>query len=127
MEPKRKRRVLIIDDEATFARLLQLNLEQTGSYTVRAESQPANALAVAKEFRPDIILCDVVMPDLDGGEVATQIKREAELHDTPIVFLTAVISREEVIEHGGMIAGNTYLAKPATTEEVIHCIERHAA
>lgn len=125
MGRKKKRRVLIIDDEVTLTRLLQLNLEQTGAYEVRAENQGARALVTAREFHPDVILCDVVMPDMGGGEVAAQIHADAALQDTPVIFLTAVVSKEETTARGGVIGGHPYLAKPASLEEVVSCIEQH--
>ena len=124
MSKKKQRRILIIDDEVTFTRLLQLNLEQLGAYTVRVENQGTQALAAAREFHPDMIFCDVIMPEIGGGEVAAQIHADAALAQTPIVFLTAVVSKQEASARGGMIGGHPYLAKPATVEEVVHCIEQ---
>src|SRR5438046_3344091 len=86
-----KKRVLIIDDEASFTRLLKLNLHHTGRYTAETVNDPAKALAVAREFSPDVILLDVMMPSMDGGEVATRIQASPKLKETPIVFLTAAI------------------------------------
>lgn len=63
------------------------------------------------------------MPDADGGEVAAQIKADRNLKDTPIVFLTAVVSKKEE----GLIGGRPFLAKPVGVKEVIDCIEKHLA
>src|SRR6185503_21291437 len=71
-----KKRVLIIDDEASFARMVKLNLEKSGEFEVRVENKPTYALAAAREFKPDLILLDVIMPAMDGGDVANQIKRD---------------------------------------------------
>ena len=92
--PERKR-ILIIDDEASFARMVKLNLEKTGAFEVRVESKPAYALPTARDFKPDLILLDVIMPTMDGGDVANQIKRDRNLKDTPIIFLTATVSQRE--------------------------------
>ena len=125
MSQARKRRILIIDDEAALARLLQLNLEQTGAYEVRTEERGAHGLAAARAFRPDLILCDLIMPDLGGGAVAAQIQADADLQETPVVFLTAVVSKQEAAAYGGVLDGHPCLAKPASLEEVVQCIERH--
>ena len=120
-----KKRVLIVDDEVSFTRLLALNLERSGHYDVRAESEGKQALAAARDFHPDVILLDVLMPDIPGGEVAAQFQADAQLRDIPIIFLTAVVSRQDVQEHGGVISGYPYVAKPTSIDELIACIEQH--
>ena len=120
-----KKRILIIDDEAGLTRLLKLNLEQTGAYEVRTENQGSHALAATREFRPDLILCDVIMPDMEGSDVATQLKADPGLAYIPFVFLTAVVSREEVEAQGGVIGGHPFIAKPVTVEKIVECIEQH--
>src|SRR2546423_5120830 len=57
-----KRRILVVDDETSITRLLKLNLEQTGSYEVREENLGARVLEAAREFKPDLVLLDVMMP-----------------------------------------------------------------
>ncbi len=115
-----KKRILLIDDEPSFTRMLKLNLEETGAYEVRAENRGSEGLAAARQFKPDLILLDVVMPDMSGGEVAYQIEADRNVKNTPIVFLTAAAKKKEE----GIIAGRTIIAKPVTVEEVIDCIER---
>jgi len=116
----RKKRILLIDDEPSFTRMLKLNLEETGAYEVRAENKGTQALAAARQFKPDLILLDVVMPDISGGDVASQIEADKIVKDIPIVFLTAAAKKEDE----GIIAGRDFIAKPVTVEEVIECIER---
>src|SRR4026207_408556 len=82
-----KKRILIIDDEVSFARMVKINLEKTGMFEVRVENRAAAALPAAREFRPDLVLLDVIMPTMDGGDVAKQIKRDRTLRGTPIIFL----------------------------------------
>jgi DNA-binding response OmpR family regulator len=121
-----KRRILLIDDEATFTFALKSYLEKTGRYEVRAENRAEKGLAAAKEFQPQFILLDVIMPDQDGGYVAEQLRQDERLRSVPVVFLTAVVSREETQSHaGGVIAGQQFLAKPVGGREVLAVIERH--
>jgi len=122
-----KKRILLVDDEPSFTRLIKLNLEQIGPYEVRVENDGKQAFAAAREFRPHLVLLDVIMPEIDGGEVAAQIRADPQLKDTPIVFLTAVVSRETVHAKGEMIGGNTFLAKPVTVLDVVASIEKHLA
>ena len=73
MEPKR---ILIIDDEPSMTRMIRLTLEMTKRYQVREENNAMHALATAREFKPDLILLDVIMPGVDGGELARRIKAD---------------------------------------------------
>jgi len=116
-----KRKILLIDDEPSFVRSLKLNLEETGDYDVRAENKATQALATAREFKPDLILLDVIMPDMAGGEVASQFETDAMLKHTPIVFLTAVVTKKEE----GIIGGRPFIAKPVHIETVIESIEEN--
>ena len=120
-----KKRILVVDDEPSITRLLKLNLEQTGDYEVAMENLPKAALAKAEAFRPDLILLDVMMPDLDGGYLAGKFQANPTTKDVPIVFLTAAITREEVRARGGLVGGLPFLAKPVNLHEVLACLERH--
>lgn len=122
---RRRSRILIIDDEAGSTRLLKLNLEQTGRYAVRTENVPGAALAVAIEFAPDLIFLDVIMPGLDGGELARILRGDSRLTSTPIVFLTAVATQTEIQKCGGAIGGMPFLAKPASLAQILACLEEH--
>ena len=91
----RKKRILLIDDEPSFTNVLKLNLEDTGAYEVRAESNGKRGLAVARDFKPDLIFLDIFMPHIGGGEVAFHIKNDRNTKDTPVVFLTAAVEKGE--------------------------------
>jgi CheY-like chemotaxis protein len=121
-EPKR---ILVVDDEPSVTRLLKLNLEQTGDYVVRTENSAINALTAAEAFRPDLVLLDVMMPDVDGGELASSFQEHALMRRVPIVFLTATVTREELRGRHGMVGGQPFLAKPVNLHEVLGCLERH--
>ena len=120
-----KKRIRVVDDECSITRLLKLNLEQTGDYEVATENVSRAALAAAEEFRPDLILADVMMPGLDGGALASQFQASSRLKGVPIVFLTAAVTREEVRARRGLVGGLPFLAKPVDLREVLTCLERH--
>jgi putative two-component system response regulator len=120
-----KRRILIVDDEPPTTRLLRLNLEQTNRYEVREENDSLRVIAAAHEFRPDLILMDVVMPNLDGGDVVSRLKADPRLKNIPVVFLTATVRKAEVDSFGGIIGGFPFLGKPVGAQELIACIEKH--
>ncbi len=68
-------------------------------------------------------MLDVAMPDVDGGEVAARILDDENLKNIPIVFLTAILKKEEAESTGSNIAGRTFLAKPVKLDDLITCIE----
>ena len=122
-----KKRLLLVDDEEGFTRLLKLNLEQTGSYEVRVENHGTKAVDAARDFRPDLILLDVVLPDLDGGQIAEKLREDPALRRIPIIYLTAIVSQSEVSEKSGLIGGRVFVAKPVSKEALIKVIERELA
>jgi len=121
-----KKRILLVDDEKSFTSLLKINLEDTGNYEVRVENWAEDAFAAAKEFKPDLVLLDIIMPRMPGGNVAAQIKADPELTDTPIVFFTAAVRKHQVEENEGIICDHPCIAKPASLEVVVEMIEKHA-
>jgi CheY-like chemotaxis protein len=120
-----KARILVIDDNASVTRSIRLNLEELSTYEVRPVNHARTAVQAARDFRPDLILLDVMMPEQDGGEVAAQIRKEPLLKDVPIVFLTAIVSKEETKGHEAHIGGQNYLAKPVDLVELTRVIEQH--
>jgi two-component system, OmpR family, response regulator len=120
-----KKRILIIDDEASFTRMVKLNLEKTGAFEVREENKATYAVAAAREFKPDLILLDVIMPAMDGGDVASHIQCDRYLKGTPIVFLTATVSVREAGPEGLNSGGALFLPKPVSLENLIKCINEN--
>jgi CheY-like chemotaxis protein len=117
------RRVLIVDNDRDSTHLVKVLLEKTGRYLVFEENDPTRAHLSTRNFRPDLILLDIVMPERDGGEIAAQIQADPELHNTPIIFVTALVTRAEA-KTGLHIDGHPFLAKPINIPELINAIER---
>src|SRR5688572_6969454 len=90
-----KKRILVVDDRASDTRLVKLYLERTNDYVVREENDAQAALAAAEEFEPHLILLDVIMPGMDGGELAACFQANPKLKAVPIVFLTAIVTKGE--------------------------------
>ena len=118
-----KKKILLVDDLVGMTHLLKRNLEATNRYIVRTENTGANAVAAAREFLPDLIILDIMMPDASGDEIAARIKEDKRLSHIPIVFLSAIIKKEEVQSTGGHVGGLTILAKPVKLDDLITCIE----
>jgi len=123
--PVVKKRILAVDDQPSNTRFLKLHLEGTDQYVVREENDPGAALSAAEHFHPDLILLDVMMPGIDGGELAASFKASAALKSVPIVFLTAVVTKQEVDAGKGQLGGNSFLAKPVVFADVMACLKHH--
>jgi len=121
----KKKKILIIDDEAAFTNIVKLTLEGKEDYEVCVENDSRQAIATARKFWPDIVILDVVMPELDGGEVHTQFLADPILKRIPIIFLTAIVRQKEVDERQGMIGGSFYIAKPVSADGLVSAIEEH--
>ncbi|MYY17674.1 MULTISPECIES: response regulator transcription factor [unclassified Streptomyces] len=108
-------RVLIVDDEASLAELLSMALRYEG-WEVRSAGDGAGALSTARDFRPDAVILDVMLPDMDGLTVLGRLRRE--LPDVPVLFLTARDAVEDRIA-GLTAGGDDYVTKPFSLEEVV--------
>lgn len=118
-------KILVVDDEVSFTNMVKLILERTGEFEVRVENKGTNTLSAAREFKPDLVLLDIVMPDISGSEAASQLKDAKDVKDIPIVFLTAVVTGEEVTSKRGLIGGQVFMAKPIGADELIDCIKKN--
>jgi two-component system, OmpR family, phosphate regulon response regulator PhoB len=116
--PKTMReRILLVDDEADIVELLEYNLRQAG-YTVVTARDGASALAEIRRQRPDLILLDLMLPDIAGTEVCRRLRRDAATSTIPVVMLTA---RNEEIDRvvGFEIGADDYISKPFSPRELI--------
>ena len=118
------KRVLIIDDEAEFTRLLRMNLEKVGGFAVRVENSSENAMETAREFSPDVILLDIVMPGLDGGDLCVRFQADPKLQKVPVIIVSALVSNDETSQDAVAVSGDQIIvAKPVSMEKMLHSIE----
>lgn len=108
-------KVLVVDDEPNIVELLTVSLKFQG-FEVRTAQSGADALSIAREFRPDAFILDVMMPGMDGFELLSRLR--AEGLDGPVLYLTAKDAVEHRI-HGLTIGADDYVTKPFSLEEVI--------
>jgi two-component system OmpR family response regulator len=108
-------RLLVVDDEANICALLATTLRLTG-YEVRVANSGYEALLLAAEFQPDLVVLDVMLPDLDGFEVAQRLRAAGKR--VPVLFLTARDAVEDRIS-GLAVGGDDYVTKPFSLEEVV--------
>ncbi len=114
-----KKKILLIDDETSFCALLKLNLESRGPFEVLTTSNPHAAGKLAKENQPDLILLDILMPEMDGMTVAAGLKGNKDTENIPVVFLTALADEEEVRNIKCQTGDKYILSKLGTNEELM--------
>ncbi|MGW0434322.1 response regulator transcription factor [Micromonospora sp. NPDC003197] len=118
VEPTRRAtRVLVVDDEPNICALLSATLRLI-DFDVRIAYGGHAALAAAAEFEPDLVVLDVMMPDLDGFEVARRLRAEPARQSVPVLFLTARDAVEDRIS-GLTVGADDYVTKPFSLEEVV--------
>jgi CheY-like chemotaxis protein len=118
-----KKRILVVDDEPSFTHLLKHTLEAEGYYDVEEENVATQATATARSFDPDLVVLDIMMPDLDGTEVAAHMKTDHVLRDVPVIFLTALVDDEDAPQGSCSSGGQTFLPKNVQVPRLIECIE----
>jgi len=89
-------KVLIVDDEADIRRIGELSLQSVGGWQVLLAESGAEGIDTARAHRPDLILMDMMMPEMDGLTTLKQLRKVPELESTPVVFMTAKVQREEI-------------------------------
>lgn len=119
------KRILVVDDEPDITRMIKLVLEQTGRYEVRTENLGRRAIEAAREFHPDLILLDVMMPGMLGSEIGTQLQADPELRAIKFIFLTALVTKDEAQRSAGEIGGHTFIAKPISADDLCTAVEHH--
>jgi CheY-like chemotaxis protein len=114
-------KILIVDDEPGFARVIALMLTLLDRYEVLTVVDPTQALEAVVKFKPDLVVLDWIIPKISGGDVAQQIRSDSRVCDTPILILSALVSKwEEPI----MIAGCPAIGKPLGLNELVEAIEK---
>lgn len=119
-----KKKILFVEDNEGITKVVTLVLESTNRYEVRVEHKGKEVINAAREFKPDLILMEDVLPDLDGTEVASLLMKERDLKDIPIIFLTTRLIPKDSAEDSRIIGGYTFLMKPANTDRLIECMEQ---
>jgi len=115
--PYMKKKILVVDDEKDIVDILKYNLERENEFEVLTASNGKEALAIA-EMSPDIIILDIMMPELNGFEVCKQLKNNPATSKIPVIFLTA--KENEIDEILGLeIGADDYISKPISPRKVL--------
>jgi len=100
-------------------------MRDTGLYEVRTENVGSRAIEAAREFRPDLILLDVMMPGMLDSSIGERLQSDPELHTIKFIFLTALVSKDETLRSAAQIGGQTFVAKPITADDLCLVVESH--
>ena len=117
-----KKKILIVDDEKDALFILEKELAGRG-YSVISADNGRDALDLAKSQYPDLIILDIWMPEMDGTEVAANLREDPTTKNIPVMFLTCLFSKSEERELGSVAASRVLIAKPYSIEELSAQIE----
>jgi DNA-binding response OmpR family regulator len=120
-----KKKILIVEDEESLLKLESILLTSKG-YDVRGVVNGQAALDAIAEELPDLVLLDIMLPEIDGFEVCRRIKNNPETKHLPVIMLTAKKSREDMA-HGEKVGADWYITKPFKSAMVIETIQRFLA
>lgn len=116
--------ILIVDDEPDVLKVLKKGLTGAGFHVLTADNG-RDALRIAHDRHPDIVILDVLMPDISGGSVGLTLQEDPETKDIPIIFLSCTFSDRGTHEKGPLFAGHIRLAKPYDMGELLEAVRLH--
>ncbi|RLC58550.1 MAG: response regulator [Candidatus Cloacimonadota bacterium] len=120
---KNKARILIVDDEPINIMIAERILQKNGYETISV-NHGNDALEILQTKPVDLILLDIMMPDINGFEVCGKLMQNGKTKDIPVIFLTAVTDKESIIK-GFEVGGKDYLTKPFNTTELVARVKTH--
>ena len=118
----KKKKVMVVDDEVDFLRMVKINLEYTDKYEVLTLSEPREVMSALHSFKPDILLLDILMPGLNGIEVCHKLNDDSIGSITPIIIVSALEKDEDKLRayKAGVV---DFVVKPVETDALISRIE----
>ena len=113
-----RRRILVVDDEERMVRFIRLNLEHDG-FQVSEAFNGKQAVQRLRDVNPDLILLDIIMPNMPGTQVAEELLNHKATKAIPIIFVTAIVKRGEVGPRDDKIGGRYFIFKPVKLDELV--------
>ncbi len=111
-----RRKLLLVDDDEAVIELLGVKLG--AEFELLSTGSPEQALALARDRRPDLVLCDIELPDMDGGDISAALFADPATRDIPLLFLTALVSPQDLAAKGNQLAGRAAVSKQSPIEEI---------
>jgi DNA-binding response OmpR family regulator len=118
--PANKRTIMVVDDNPDLVDILRITLESKG-FNVRCAYSGKDLFAGLEELKPDLIILDIMMPQMDGLKVLTRLRENSDTASIPVILLTAMVQQEDVIE-GYKMGADYYITKPFTSTQVLEGI-----
>ncbi len=113
-----KRKVLIVDDDVDLAEMIADQFERDGRFEIRKTDNGFDAGMLVKEFRPDIVVLDVMLPDINGKEVCQRVRSDAALDDVRIICISGMVEQDKVAELKAAGA-NDFMQKPFDVDKLM--------
>ncbi|MBI3162217.1 MAG: response regulator [Anaerolineales bacterium] len=123
MDETLSRNILCVEDEPEMIDLIRLILSRKG-FNVRGAAGGVEGIRLIRELRPDLVLLDLMMPDMDGWEVYQQMKADAALRDIPVIVVTAKAQNIDKVLGLHIAKVDDYIAKPFSPQELLESVER---
>ena len=117
-----RRKILLVDDDEAVLDFLQAKLG--ARYDLVSTNAPENVLKLARSHAPQLILCDVDMPEVDGGDISSALFADDELRDIPVLFLTGLATPQDLKHSKGQLAGRPAVSKNAPVVALVAAIEK---
>ncbi|TEU15444.1 MAG: response regulator [Anaerolineales bacterium] len=116
-------KILVVDDDSFILRLVSYILETEG-YTVVTAADGREALGLLAEHQPDLVICDISMPELDGFATIEAIRADPETQELPVIMLTSR-GQERDMQRAREVSADDYLTKPFSSSQVLESVARH--
>ena len=117
------KKLLVIDDEEYFCRAVKKAIEMKRDLQVLTATRGDEGLRLARTQKPDLILLDIVMPGMMGTQVAEELLQDPVTASIPVIFVTAIVKKEETGRARGFLGGRMFIAKPVVVDELLKKID----
>ncbi len=112
-----KKKILLVDDDEAVVSYLVVKLAKY--YDLISTTDPTQVVAMAREEQPDLILCDIDMPGMSGGDLASALTEDPDTAFIPVLYLTALVSPQETEDLQGQVGGRPGISKRAPLAELL--------
>ena len=118
-----KRKILVIDDDEITGYLVKYSLEFSGKYEVLYSPNGQDGVMTAALMKPDLILLDILMPNMSGTDVIEKLMENPKTKDIPVIFLTGAVTKADIKTQGGIVGGRRFLSKPVSSSDLLSTVE----